>query len=526
MSGTATQTLAGWALGLSADDVPTPVVDAVTRHLTDGLGTALAAVRLGAAEPTLTVAAGLGGPPESTLLGRGLRVGAPAAALATGVLVHALDFDDTHAGGLVHATAAVLPTVLAVGEQVGASGEEALLAAVLGYETVCRVAAAAPHAFHARGLHATSVAGVIAAALVSARLMRLDAATTVHALGIAGSSAGGLLEFLATGASTKQLHPGLASHAGVLAARLAAAGADGPASVLEGERGLYAALAGTRVDADAVVAGLGERWEATRITIKPYPSCQLMHAVLDAAREVGPLDAPTLRSIESVAVTVHPDSADIVCEPDKVAPRTVYDAKFSLPWSLAALLVDGAVTLATYREDALARPELLKLARRVEVRVVATPGVAADAPGRVVVRLSDGTTLEGAVPASSGTPDRPLDDEAFLVKLAGNVGAPDAARALAAEVAVLPKAESLDALVSRLAALAPRPAEATGPVDAALVSRLAALAPRPAEATGSVDALVSRLAALAPRPAEATGPVVEVRGASATSLETTPEEAP
>ena len=110
----------------------------------------------------------------------------------------------------MHATAAVLPTVLAVGEQVGATGEECLVAAVAGYEAVCRIAAAAPHAFHARGLHATSVSGVFASALVASRLMGLDAATTVNALGIAGSQAGGLLEFLATGSSTKQLHPGLA----------------------------------------------------------------------------------------------------------------------------------------------------------------------------------------------------------------------------------------------------------------------------------------------------------------------------
>ncbi len=97
------------------------------------------------------MAAGLGGPPEATLLGLGVKISAPAAALATGTLVHALDFDDTHAGGLVHATAVVLPALLAVGEQVGADADEALVAAVVGYETVCRIAGAAPHAFHDAG---------------------------------------------------------------------------------------------------------------------------------------------------------------------------------------------------------------------------------------------------------------------------------------------------------------------------------------------------------------------------------------
>lgn len=447
-SPTATTVLAAWAHDLTLDAVPVQVGDAVIRHLLDGLGTAVAAARQGLAAPSLRVAADLGGPAEATLLGTGARVSAPAAALATGTLVHALDFDDTHAGGLVHATSVVLPTVLAVGEQVGASGEECLVAAVAGYEAVCRIAGAAPHAFHARGLHATSVSGVLASALVAARLMGLDRETTVNALGIAGSQAGGLLEFLATGSSTKQLHPGLAAQSGILAARLAAAGADGPASVLEGERGLYAALADARVPAGAVTDGLGETWQSARITIKPYPSCQLMHAALDAVSATVPLPVGP-DDVRSVAVEVHPDSADIVClpRPAKLAPRTVYDAKFSLPWSLAALLVDGVVTVDTYTEAALARDAIRRLAERVEVRVVHFPGVAADAPGRVTVTFHDGRVLTGGVPRSAGGPDRPLSESAFLAKLAGNLGSPELARTLAAEAADLAKAPDLSRLL-------------------------------------------------------------------------------
>lgn len=418
--------LAAWALGLRREDLPADVEVAARRHLLDGLGTAIAGSRSGAATPALTVAAGLGGPAEATLLGRGVRVSAPAAALATGTLVHALDFDDTHAGGLVHATAVVLPALLAVGEQVGAEPDEVLLAAVAGYETVCRIAGAAPHAFHGRGLHATMACGVFSSALVAARLLRLDHATTLDALGIAGSQAGGLLEFLATGSSTKRLHPGLASHAGILAARLAAAGADGPASVLEGERGLYATLTDGHVDPALVTADLGVRWETTRITLKPYPACQLMHAALDAgavALADGRLDPA---AVAAVTVEVHPDSAAIVAEPDKVVPRTAYDAKFSLPWSLAALLVDGAVSLDTYEPASLRRPEVAELAQRVRVVEVPAPVVAADAPSRVCVELADGTVRAGAVARSAAA--------ALDAKLAANVGGTDEAVRLTAAV--------------------------------------------------------------------------------------------
>ena len=416
--------LADWIVGLRLDDIPTEVRHTASRHLLDGLGTGLAAVREGAAEPAVTVAVGLGGPPESTILGGRHKGSAPAAAFATGSLVHALDFDDTHAGGLVHATAGVLPAALAVGEQIGVSGAEVLTAAVAGYEVVCRLAAAAPHGFHARGLHATSVCGVLAAAAVAGRLSGFDAPRLVDALGIAGSSAGGLLEFLHTGSSTKQLHPGLAGSAGIVAARLAAAGASGPDTVLEGGYGIFAALAGrTDVDAKSVLDGLGETWETTRITVKPYPACQLLHASIDAALALPPLD------VASVLADLHPDAVSMVAQPrsTKVRPRTPYEAKFSLPWSVAAALVDGRVDLHTYTHGRLDRAEVTDLADRVAVRVVPSALPAADAPGRLVVTSTDGSETVAEVAHSGGGPQRPLSDEDLIAKAVANAGGPSPA---------------------------------------------------------------------------------------------------
>ena len=447
--------LAEWSTALRLAEVPPPVQQAACRHLLDGVGTAMAAFRLAAAAPAVTVATGLAGPPEATILGSATRIVAPAAALANGTLVHALDLDDTHAGGLVHPTAAVLPAAFAVGQKVGASGAQVLEACLAGDEVVCRLAAATPHAFHARGLHASSVCGVFAAATVAAKLTGMAQPQTVDALGIAGSQAGGLLEFLHTGASTKQLHLGLAAHAGILAARLAAAGATGPDSVLEGGYGLYGALAGRDVDPQAILAGLGERWEVTRITVKSYPACQLVHAALDAARQLRDL-IEAVDEVERVVVDVPADVEPIVCEPraSKLRPRSPYDAKFSLPWSVAALMVDGEVGVSTYSSDSVGRREVSALAERIGHRVVPFDGAAADAPGRLEVRLRDGRSVVAEVPRSAGGPDNPLDLTTLTAKAVTNMGGTNPAKKLAAgvlELAAQPSLEPLFALACQIA---------------------------------------------------------------------------
>lgn len=414
--------LANWALAL--EEVPPLVSHAAVRHMLDGIGTAIAGYRSGAAAAAVSVARGLGGPPESTIFGSSIRVSAPAAALANGTLVHALDFDDTHAGGLVHATAVVLPAAFGVGEFNGASGKDVLLAAVVGYEAACRIAAAAPHGFHARGLHATMVAGVFSSALIAARLQGLNLDQATNALGIAGSQAGGLLAFLGTGASTKQLHPGFASQAGILAARLAAAGATGPETVFDGPHGVFDALAAGPHAQQGILTGLGDIWETTRIGIKPYPACQLSHASLDALNKARQQQSFSAEEVQSIRVLVHPDSASIVCDPsrDLTRPASAYAAKFSLPWSLAALIVDGEMTLGTFEPSSIEREHVSRLAERVETVVAPTGQVAADARGEVEVRLIDGRRVVGVVGRSGGGPDTPLSDAELRAKFVGNVG--------------------------------------------------------------------------------------------------------
>jgi 2-methylcitrate dehydratase PrpD len=444
--------LVEWAWSLRAAAIAPEVRQAVCDHALDGLGNALAASRLRTAPQAEALAARLGGSDEASVVGGG-RTGASVAALANGILIHALDFDDTHPEALVHPTAVVIPAALAIGEKERTSGQDVLTAAVAGYETVIRLGAAVRHGFHARGFHATSVCGVFSSALVAARLMGLNETKAVNALGIAGSFASGSLEFLSDGSSTKQLHPGWASHGGIVAAYLAAEGASGPASILEGDAGLFRLYAGTNVEAATITKDLGSIWHLSETMIKPYPACQLSHTSMDALKRLRP-HLGDLAAIEQITFDVPSESVPIVCEPieAKLRPRTSYAAKFSLQWCAAALLVDGVLGVETFGLTNLGRSDILDLAARVRYRPY-DPGVAAaSAPGRVEIEIG-GRMERAEVPGRKSVGVAEIDE-----KLALNVG--DSARA--AELARLVRSlERLPGLDDLAACLRRTPARVT-----------------------------------------------------------------
>jgi 2-methylcitrate dehydratase PrpD len=450
---TASRDLVRWGLGLRLAHIPAEVRATACAHVMDTLGCGLGALRLGEGEAARSVATGLGGPGEATLIGGG-RAAAPSAALANGTLMHALDFDDTHADSLVHMTVAVLPAALAAAEERGASGGELLAALVAAMEVVAHLGASVRHGFHARGFHATSVCGTFASALAAARLYGLDEEAAVNAMGIAGSFASGSLQFLEDGSATKPLHAGWAAHSGLLAARLAAAGASGPEKILEGVWGLYRSYAGQEVDPETITDGLGRRWEIQRTTIKPYPACQLSHASLDALRQV----AVRPSQVASVRFRLPEESAEIVCRPEgaKLHPRTPYEAKFSLQWCAAALLLDGGLGTESFAAGRIERPDVLELAGRIGYEAYEPGMAAAAAGGRAEVRRTDGSTQVGEVASSRGGPDNPLDERQLMEKFRLNAG--PGHEALAQTALRLESLSSVEELSSLLAA----------PVEAAL----------------------------------------------------------
>ena len=409
----AARTIAEWATTLDLDEVPEEVQADAKLHVLDTIGCGLAAHATGVAHEGRSTMAELGGAPQATVIGSEARLPAANAAFANAMLCHGLDFDDTHSASVSHVSTVIAPAALAAAENVGARGRDALAAIVAGNEIVCRIGMAAPGAFHARGFHPTAICGIFGGVAAVSRLAGLDPDVTTSALGIAGSFAGGLFAYLAEGTPTKPMHPAWAAHGAHLATRLATHGAAGPGSVLEGKFGLYHAFLAAEdgeIDIAGQLADLGTRWETPRIAYKPFPVCHFMHGSLGAATEAaaGRTFAPD--EIEDVLVTVPEAGVSLVLEPvaAKRAPRSEYEGKFSLQYSVASLLVRGHVAVGDFTDEAIADPTVLTVASKVRYETRDYPTYPQAFPGGVAVRLADGTTFEADYPYQKGGPENPL----------------------------------------------------------------------------------------------------------------------
>jgi 2-methylcitrate dehydratase PrpD len=440
---TAAETIAAWATRLTLDDVPDEVVEHAKLHVLDVLGCGLAAHALGVAQEGRALMAEQGGEPDATVIGLRSRLPAANAAFANAMLCHGLDFDDTHSDSVSHVSAVVTPASLAATEARAASGRDALAAIVAGNEIVCRVGMAASGRFHARGFHPTAICGIFGGTASVARLTGLDAPAMTRALGIAGSFAAGIFAYLVDGTPTKPMHPAWAAHGAHLAAGLARFGASGPQSVFEGKFGLYHAFLGAEegeIDLLGQLDDLGSRWETPRIAYKPYPVCHFMHGSLGAAADAqaGRTFAP--EEIAEVVVTVPAEGVPLVLEPaaDKQVPRSEYDGKFSLQYSVASQLVRGHVSVGDFTDEAIADPSVLAVAAKVRYEEQAYPTYPQAFPGGVRVTLASGEVLAGDLPHQKGAPENPFSADEVRAKFRENAGLALADAALAAlEEAVL-----------------------------------------------------------------------------------------
>lgn len=410
-----THYVAGFIVGSRASDVPADVIALGKKSILDGLGLALsgAVARSGELVRRHLGELGLGAGP-ATVIGSALRIAPRFAAFANGVGIHADDYDDTQLavapdrvyGLLTHPTAPALPAALAIGEAMGASGLDVVHAYQLGVEVECKIAEAINPRHYQEGFHATATCGTFAAATASAKLMGLDLDGTARALSIAGSQSAGLRENFGT--MTKPFHAGRSSESGVVAAEFAKLGWTATDKVLEAPRGFFRA-AGGGYDKAAIEGRLGAPWTfaSPGVSIKPHPSGSLTHpGMTEMLRLIQDND---LRAADVSRVRVGTNSN----MPNALIhhrPRNELQAKFSMEFCMAILILERRAGLAEFTDETVLRPDVQAMLERIDFVV----DEAAERAGyhkmttMIDIDLVDGRRISGRADFGKGSPANPM----------------------------------------------------------------------------------------------------------------------
>src|SRR5215212_9754264 len=357
-----------------------------------------------------------------TVIGHTRTLSAAGAALVNGTAAHGEDFDDTFEGGPVHSGAVVVPAVLAACERHNPDGMAALRGIAAGAEVLCRLSLVAPKAVHKAGFHPTAVFGAMGAAAGVSAALGLEKKRTVDALGIAGSMASGIIEYLAEGSWTKRMHAGWAAQSGLRAALMARAGFSGPRTVFEGTHGLFHGFAHTAEgNYDALLGDFGTRWVTETLAFKPYPCGTMTHPYIDCARRL------SARGIKPE------DIAEIVCDvgegtvhrlweplPAKQTPANGYAGKFSQPYCIATALVRGNVGLGDFTDDAVNDATVIGAAAKVRYRIDPQNSYPNEFTGHIRATLNDGSAIEEHQPHFRGGAKEPLTRQDIFDKFALN----------------------------------------------------------------------------------------------------------
>jgi 2-methylcitrate dehydratase PrpD len=410
------------ALGaFAAGARPSTEAQAVCRRLVfDIVGLAVAARETDYVAAALASAVNEG---PCTALGHARRLGMYDAALMNGTAAHGEDYDDTFEGGPVHAGAVVVPAVLAVAEQRGLSGAAVMRGIAVGTEIMCRLSLVAPQATHKAGFHPTAIFGAPTAAAAVSAALGLNEETVARALGISGSLASGIIEYLADGSSTKRLHAGAAAQSGIRAALLAEAGFTGPVTVFEGTHGLYKAFAPSKApDFSRLLNGLGESWILETLAFKPYACGTMTQPFVDCAIRLA-REGVKADDIVSITCKVGEGTVHRLWEPlaEKHRPPNGYAGKFSTPYCMAVGFLSGEAGLGQFTDGRAHDPEVRRLAAKISYEIDPADEYPRNFSGHLKAVLADGSVRELRQPHMRGGAKEPLSDQELTEKLEANL---------------------------------------------------------------------------------------------------------
>jgi 2-methylcitrate dehydratase PrpD len=412
------ETIADWLAASRAAAPPASTVEMCRKLFLDVAGLCVSArnedyvgATLGAADTGVCTAIGHAGGFDAF-----------SAALINGTAAHGEDYDDTFEGGPVHSGAVIIPAVMAICEREGLGGDRFLLGVATGCELLCRLSLVTPKAIHAAGFHPTAVFGCMAASAAVAAALGLDRDKTVSAMGIAGSMASGIIEYLAEGAWTKRMHAGWAAQSGIRAALMARGGFLGPRTVYEGSHGFYKAFApSVKPDYAPLLDGLGAKWLIDDIAFKPYACGTMTQPFIDCAIALAARGVKA-DDIGDILCRVGEGTVHRLWEPLAVKhnPRTPYHAKFSTPFCMAIGFLDGKAGLAQFTEARIADPAARALAAKIRFEINPDDPYPKNFIGHLRATLKSGETLEIHQPHMRGGAHAPLSTAEVETKCVDN----------------------------------------------------------------------------------------------------------
>ena len=410
-----TEKLATFFVNTKYDDIPAEVVRLGKRYFVDWLAAAIGGYGDPGGKIITKFVQGIGGVPEASLLGSGIKTSSVNAALANGTLGHIIDFDDS---GFSHPSACVIPVLLALGEKIKANGQDILLAQNMGYECFGRLYNGAHEyelVLRRRGIHPTSLWGSVAAGVAAAKLLNFDVDKTRMTMGLAATQAGGLMENFGT--MTKGFHCGNAPRAGLTAALLVQMGYEASRTILEGSHGFYNALIGEgNYHLEDITKDMGKDWLVIShgIDTKRHPSCAATLRAIEATINLRNEHNISPDQVASMEVTLNATRRNFLRFDN---PQRGDEAKFSMQYAVAAALVDGDITLETYKDEKVCM-DLMK-EQMAKVKLTTWDDSVGDDLKKttpVQITLKDGTEYLKDIKDFTGSAKNPMSDEDFHKK--------------------------------------------------------------------------------------------------------------
>jgi 2-methylcitrate dehydratase PrpD len=407
-------------------EIPAEVIELGKKSILDGLGLALAGSRAESGRISRHYVEQAGASNGSaTIIGTAQRTSPQFAALLNGISIHADDFDDTQLaaaqdrvyGLLMHPTVPVLPAIFALAEQGNVTGRDWMLAYHLGAEVECKIAEAISPRHYQDGFHTTGACGPFGSAAACAKLLKFDLSKTLNTFGLAASQSGGLRENFGT--MTKPFQAGHAAESGLVSAQLVALGWTAAEQILEAERGFFHAFGGS-YDPSVIIDRLGKPWTfaSPGVSLKPYPSGSLTHpAMTELARLI---EANTIQAaqVEKVDIGANHNMTTTLLHHQ---PKTGLEAKFSMEFCLAILLLERKAGLGQFSDKVVERTDVQEMIRRINFYVdTESESAGYDKMKSILkVHLKDGRVITGRADFGKGSPANPMSFDETATKFRG-----------------------------------------------------------------------------------------------------------